>query len=141
MSEKSGKCNCGAVAFKATPKNGDVGVCHCSKCRRMAAGPFFALDCGDTVKFESEESVGVYNSSEWAERGFCKQCGSVLFWRTKDRAVNIVSVDAFDDPIDLTLDHEVFIDEKPGYYSFAEKAKQMTGQECFEQFAAEQEKS
>ena len=105
----------------------------------MAAGPFFALDCGDTVQFASEDNVGVYESSDWAERGFCNKCGSVLFWRTKDRSVYIVSVDAFEDAGDLILDHEVFIDEKPGYYSFAEKTKQMTGQECFEQFANAQE--
>ena len=141
MSAKSGQCLCGAVKFTATPKSGDVGVCHCGMCRKHAAGPFFAVDCADTLAFDDETKVGVYGSSDWAERGFCKQCGSTLFWRAKDGSVNIVAVDLFDDPGSLRLDHEVFIDEKPDYYSFAQKTKQLTGQQCFEMFAGNQEHS
>lgn len=138
MVEQSGQCLCGAVKFTATPKNSDVGVCHCSMCRKHAAGPFFAVDCGDTLKFEDEAHVGVYGSSDWAERVFCTKCGSTLLWRLRDRSTNIVAVDAFNDLGDLKLDHEVFIDEKPGYYSFAEKTQQMTGQQVFEMFAGDQ---
>ena len=138
MTKKTGGCLCGAVRFTAVPKSSDVGVCHCSMCRKVAAGPFFAIDCGDTLAFEDETHVGVYGSSDWAERGFCKQCGSTLFWRLKDKSANIVAVDAFDDPGALKLDHEVFIDEKPGYYSFAEKTQQLTGQQVFEMFAGDQ---
>ncbi len=134
MTTRSGQCLCGALKFTATPKNGDVGVCHCATCRRGTAGSYFAIDCGDTLAFENENALGVYNSSEWAERGFCTKCGSPIFWRTKDKTVNIVSVNAFDDAGELRLDHEVFIDEKPAYYSFAEKTKQMTGEECFAEF-------
>ncbi len=135
MTAKSGQCLCGAVKFTAAPKNGDVGVCHCSTCRRGTAGSYFAIDCGDTLKIESESALGIYNSSDWAERGFCKTCGSPIFWRTKDRKSNIVSINAFDDVGELRLDHEVFIDEKPGYYSFSEKTQQMTGAQVFEMFA------
>lgn len=138
MSEKTGQCLCGAVKITATPKNGDVGVCHCSSCRKNVAGPFFAIDCGDTLKFADETHLGVFGSSEWAERGFCKQCGSALFWRLKDRSTNLVAIDIFDDIDGLRLDHEVFIDEKPGYYSFAEKTQQMTGEQVFEMFASAQ---
>ncbi len=132
---KTGQCLCGAVKFTATPKNDEVGVCHCGTCRKHAAGPFFAVDCGDTLVFENEDKVGVYKSSDWAERGFCKNCGSTLFWRTPDRKSNILAVDLLNDPGALKLDHEVFIDEKPTYYSFAEKTKQMTGEELFKMFA------
>ncbi|MEO1243951.1 MAG: GFA family protein [Pseudomonadota bacterium] len=141
MTERSGQCLCGAVTFKATPKSGDVGVCHCSMCRKHAAGPFFAIDCGASLSFDDETNVGVYGSSDWAERGFCTKCGSTLFWRLKDKSINIVAVDTFDDPGALKLDHEVFIDEKPGYYSFNEKTQQLTGQQVFEMFAGAQENS
>jgi len=136
MGVKSGQCLCGAVKFTAAPKDSDVGVCHCSMCRRGTAGPYFAIDCGESLKFENEEKLGVYVSSDWAERGFCTQCGSPLFWRTKDRKTNIVSINAFDNVDDLRLDHEVFIDEKPGYYAFSQDTKQMTGAEVFAMFAS-----
>lgn len=138
MAEKTGQCLCGAVKFTATPKSGDVGVCHCSMCRKTTAGSYFAVDCGDRLHFENEDKLGVYNSSDWAERGFCTQCGSALFWRLKDKSINIVSVNAFDDAGDVKLDHEVYIDEKPGYYSFAEKTQQLTGAQVMEMFAGNQ---
>jgi len=137
--EKTGQCLCGAVKFKATPKNTDVGVCHCAMCRRGTAGPYFAVDCGDTLQIEDEKNLTVYNSSEWAERAFCNKCGSPLVWRTKDRKTNIVSINAFDDIGELRLDHEVFIDEKPGYYAFSEKTQQLTGAQVFEMFAGSSE--
>jgi len=40
-----------------------------------------AVPCADTVSFAGEENVAVYKSSDWAERGFCKQCGTHLFYR------------------------------------------------------------
>ena len=137
MGEKTGQCLCGAVKFRATPKTADVGVCHCSMCRRISAGPFFAIDCGDALVFENEDKLGVYNSSEWAERGFCKDCGSTILWRLKDRSINIVAVDLFDDLEGLRLDHEVYIDEKPDYYRFAEKTTQLTGAQVMEMFAGQ----
>ena len=139
MTEKSGQCLCGAVKFTAVPKTNEVGVCHCAMCRSNNAGPFFAIDCGDTLVFEDETNVGVYDSSEWAQRGFCKKCGSSLFWRLKDKSMSAVAVDAFDDFDGLEMTQEVFIDEKPDYYSFAEKTRQLTGQQVFEMVGADQD--
>ena len=99
------------------------------------------VDCGDTLKFENEDALSVYASSDWAERGFCKKCGTMLFWRLKDKTMNAVNADAFDNPGRLKLGKEYYIDEKPGYYSFAEETHKITGQEVLEMFAAEQGQS
>lgn len=139
MAEQKGQCQCGAVKFTATPKSQEVGVCHCGMCRRLGAGPYFAVDCGESFEIEDEDNLGVYNSSEWAERGFCKTCGAQIVWRTKDRKTNIVSINAFVDPGELVFDHEIFIDDKPDYYGFAQKTKQLTGQQVFEMFAGGQD--
>ena len=69
---RSGGCLCGAVRFTAAPANREVGACHCSMCRRWSAGPFLVRDCGTTLKIADPSSLGVYRSSEWAERAFCK---------------------------------------------------------------------
>jgi len=60
-----------------------VGACYCGMCRRWGGGPLLAVDCGTSVRLTGEEHVGVFASSKWAERGFCKQCGSHLFYRLK----------------------------------------------------------
>jgi hypothetical protein len=131
----SGGCLCGAVRFTAAPRDRDFGACHCGMCRKWTAGPFFALECGDTVKLEDPSKLGVYRSSEWAERCFCKTCGTALFYRLVDKDFYAVSAEAFDDRSAFTLASEIFIDEKPAYYAFANPTKKMTGAEVFAEFA------
>jgi hypothetical protein len=133
--QQSGGCLCGAVRFTASPSDHEVGVCHCSMCRRWSAGPFMVRDCGTTLKVEDTSSLGTYRSSEWAERGFCKQCGTPLYYRLIDKDSYFVSAEAFDDVKDITFTTQIFIDEKPNYYDFANKTRTMTGAEVFALFA------
>src|SRR5262245_14653258 len=92
-----GGCLCGAVRFTAAPRDHDFGACHCGMCRKWTAGPFLALECGDTVRIDDAASLGIYRSSEWAERGFCKRCGTPLFYRLVGKDFYVVSAEAFDD--------------------------------------------
>ncbi len=131
----SGGCLCGAVRFAATPADREVGVCHCSMCRRWTAGPFMVRDCGTSLTIEDRAHLGEYRSSEWAERGFCKACGTPLYYRLIDKDTYFVSAEAFDDVKDITLTSQIFIDEKPDYYEFANKTQLMTGAEVFAAFA------
>jgi hypothetical protein len=130
----SGGCLCGAVRFTAVPGSREFGACHCGMCRRWSAGPFFALECGDTVKVEDASNLGVYRSSEWAERCFCKICGTSLFYRLLDRNFYVVSVEALDDTSGFAFTSETFIDEKPASYEFANPTRKMTGPEVFAAF-------
>lgn len=135
--EIAGKCLCGAVRFIARPKNFKVGVCHCDMCRRWSGGPFLALECGSEVEFENDDSLKFYRSSDWGERGFCAECGSALFWRTQDREQWVVSAGALVGPENLTLTSQIFIDEKPDYYDFANDTEKLTGAEVFAKFAGD----
>ena len=100
-----------------------------------AAAPLLAVDCGLEVTIEGNEKVTVFNSSDWAERGFCKQCGSHLFYRLKQSGQTIVPAGLFDDDSKFAFDHQVFIDEKPAFYGFANKTSTMTGAEVFAKYA------
>lgn len=122
----TGGCLCGAVKYTATAAKVHMGACHCKMCRRWAGGPYMAVECGTDVEFENTDNLAVYPSSEWAERGFCKQCGSHLFYRFKSTNNHMMAAGSFDDESAFVLDHQVFIDNKPHYYSFAEKTHDMT---------------
>ena len=130
-----GSCLCGAVKILASNMNSHVGACHCSICRKWGGGAFMAVECGSDVSFEGEENIGIYQSSEWAERGFCNQCGSHLFYRLKQNNHYYIPAGIFDDSESFVFDNQVFIDEKPEYYSFANETKNMTGEEIFAMFA------
>lgn len=130
-----GSCLCGAVSVSAASLNNSVGACHCGMCRKWTGGPFLAVDCGTEVQFDGEENIQVYNSSDWAERGFCKKCGSHLFYRLKQNQQHIVSAGLFEDNSQFVLDHQVFIDRKPHFYHFGNNTKDMTEAEVFAMYA------
>ena len=122
--------------MNTTSLNHHVAACHCSMCRKWGGGALLVVECGSDVSFSGEENIGIYQSSEWAERGFCKKCGSHLFYRLKENHQHYIPVGIFDRDEGLVFEHQVFIDEKPEYYSFANETKNMTGAEVFAQFVA-----
>ena len=130
----SGHCLCKAVRIHVQHAQTSVGACHCNMCRNWAGGPFLAIDCGSAVTFEGEENISVFASSDWAERGFCRRCGSHLFYRLKENQQYIMSVGLFQQLHELVFDHQVFIEEKPEYYQFANHTKNLTGAELFAMF-------
>ena len=95
--ERRGSCLCGAVRINATQARRSVGACHCSMCRTWGGGPLMAVACGADVEIEGEEHVTTFDSSEWAERGFCSKCGTHLYYRLKQSGETIVSAGLFDD--------------------------------------------
>lgn len=129
-----GACVCGAVKIKAKAMSLQVGACNCSICRRWCGGPFLSVSCGTDVAIEGEDHVGIYDSSEWAERAFCKTCGSMLFYRFKSNGQHMANVALFGDIPALEFTRQVFVDERPHYYEFANQTANMTGAEIFEKF-------
>lgn len=124
----TGRCLCGAVRFEATGVSRDVHACHCGMCRRWSGGPGFGVQV-EQVEFSGGEALGRYDSSEWAERGFCKRCGTSLFYRLKQPGVTILWQGAFDRQEGFALDGEIFVDEKPPGYDLAGEHARLTGAE------------
>ena len=112
----SGQCLCGAVKFEAKDVESHIHACHCSMCRRWNGGPALAASVG-SVSFEGEENIARYGSSEWAERGFCKLCGSNLFYLLKPSRY-IMGAGAFNEQ-NFELESEIFCAGKPAWYEFA----------------------
>lgn len=134
----SGKCLCGTVTFTSTAVKPNLGACHCSMCRQWGGGPFLAVDSGTDVTFTSKDQITTYKSSDWAERGFCSKCGTHLFYRLIDAQLHIMPPGIFDNQDEFIFDHQVCIDNKPDYYTFANKTEDMTCAEMFAKFGAEE---
>lgn len=130
----TGSCLCGAVRITGTAKEPTVGACHCDMCRRWSSGPFFEVSC-DRVEFRGEDKITKIRSSDWAERAFCKICGSNLFYHIIDSNEFQIAAGLFDDQSELRLALQVFIDKKPPFYTLADKTKTMTGKEVYAAFA------
>ncbi|MGI9521635.1 MAG: GFA family protein [Hyphomicrobiaceae bacterium] len=126
---RRGACLCRAVLFELKLRNDDVHICHCTMCQRWSGGVFLGLEAVTQPNFTSETALGVYQSSDWAERLFCTKCGTSLFWRSQDGAHWVVSAQAIEDGAHCRLESQIFIDEKPNYYNFAEPTQTLTGAE------------
>lgn len=131
-----GNCLCGEVTVTAVSEEAAFGACHCDTCRKWGGGPLLVVECNAEVRWTGEESIAVYASSDWAERGFCKTCGTHLFYRLKAGDFHVLPLGLFSGVEGFTLAQEVFIDAKPHGYAFAGERPKLTGAELFASFGA-----
>ncbi len=93
-----------------------------------------AVHCGPDVEFTGAGNIAVYPSSQWAERAFCKTCGTHLYYKLLATGEYFVPAGAFESG-DFELASQIYIDKKPSYYSFANQTPMLTEQQVIEQFA------
>ncbi len=122
----SGRCLCGAVAFEARGESAHADACHCGMCRRWS-GHYWASVNVPIAGFrfvQGEESVGWYRSSEEVRRGFCRFCGSALFWHPEGHKewshIIAVSAGSLDSPTGVALSKHIFVASKGDYYEIAD---------------------
>jgi len=93
-----------------------------------------AIDIED-IHFVDQQYLSVFNSSEWAERGFRSVCGTFIFWRTKDYSfanINVFTLEELPDDLDFNL--EIYVDHQPAFYLFNNQTQKMTEAEVIEMF-------
>mgnify|MGYP000103120496 FL=1 len=128
-------CLCNSVKISVANVNPSFSVCHCQGCRTWGGGPFFAVQCGTDVAFENADKINYYQSSDWAERGFCQDCGTHLFYRLKKTGAYNMPLGLFPDLENATMDIQYFSDKKPSYYCLANNTKEMTEAQIMAYFA------
>jgi len=123
--QHQGQCLCGAVHYRATGAIRPVIACHCSQCRR-ATGSFMMATAAmrETLTIEGAENLTWFVSSDTARRGFCRICGSNLFWEGKDLPYTCITAGSLDSPTGLTLDRHIYVADKGDYYRIADGVAQ-----------------
>lgn len=114
----TGSCLCGAVRFTTRGPLRDVIYCHCSQCRKQTGHYYAATNVPDgNIVIEGSESISWYRSSPEAQRGFCRSCGSALFWKRDGSDYVSVLAGAFDQPSGLEGTSHIFVADKGDYYT------------------------
>lgn len=133
----AGNCLCGAVTIEATPVGEHLTACHCGMCRAWAAGVFLSVHVRDV---DAKGPIRTRQTSDWAERGWCDECGSVIWYRlTGDgpyAGMYGLSAGLFPDGANQPLGLEYYIDLKPKGWSFTGNHTRMTDAEVQAYFAA-----
>jgi hypothetical protein len=96
-------------------------------CRRQS-GHFVAGVAAkkSDVSLTGEEDLSWYRSSSFARRGFCRVCGSVLFWEDDSDRIGI-NMGSLDQPTGLTLARHIFVEDKADYYEIDDSLPKFEG--------------
>ncbi|MGJ0706132.1 GFA family protein [Enterococcus avium] len=126
--ELQGHCLCGEVRVTIPELSEEITVCHCHMCQKFFGGPFLSLAgvLPKDVEINGEEQIQRYLSSEWAERGFCKQCGSSLFYHSLADDEYYFPAGLFAEIDQAKLTTEIFYDQKPAFFHFKEPTEKLT---------------
>ncbi len=131
----TGNCLCGAVSLGFNLEKDSFGACHCGMCRKWSGGPALAVEGGSAITLQGEEFITLFDSSQWAERGFCKVCGTHLFYRLKAGGFINFPLGLLNNVEHLKFDMQIFIDKKPDHYAFVNSTENMTESEVFAKYA------
>jgi hypothetical protein len=110
-----GQCLCGAVSFEIAGPTSAPSLCHCSQCRRIHGAPgAYTSAPTSAYRIHGEENLK-WSRLVRSEQGFCKLCGSKLFWRdgSADLDITLGSLDA---PTGLTLAKHIWTRSQGDYY-------------------------
>ncbi|MFN4171778.1 MAG: GFA family protein [Pseudorhodobacter sp.] len=130
MSNASGQCMCGAVRITVKDRPHELGVCHCGMCRRWSGSAFVGFGVSENaLTIEGAGNVAAYRSSDWAERCFCRNCGSTLWYHLTipgETLTHFIAAGLLDDLSGMKIEHELFYDKKPDAITFACESRKTT---------------
>lgn len=79
------------------------------------------------ITITNADGLAWYKTSEVAQRGFCRKCGSSLFWEPSELdAIGIVA-GSLDGPTGLKTIGHIFVGEKSDFYGIADELPQFVG--------------
>lgn len=117
----TGGCLCGAVRYEIHGPLREVIACHCGQCLRQH-GNFatYTATGKDQLVLVQDSELAWYESSAKARRGFCRVCGSSLFWEPVEHDHISVSAGSLDDANAVKLAKHIYLRDKPDYYDLTD---------------------
>jgi hypothetical protein len=121
-----GRCLCGAITIEIRGTPRDVVVCHCGQCRRQhGAPPSYTSAAWSEVTVRGDKHLKWYQSSAGARRGFCRVCGSSLFWEPVGEGRVAIAAGCLDKPTGLRTVRHVFVADKGDFYDITDGLEQL----------------
>lgn len=119
MTERTGRCLCGAVTFTLSADPLAVRICWCRDCQHLAAnGTVNLLVPADALSVSGPvaEHVKTADSGNQLTRQFCPTCGTHLFGISSGRPqFRVVRVGNLDDPSSVTPTTNIWTESAPAW--------------------------
>jgi hypothetical protein len=98
----------------------DVLLCHCTECRRWAGHAWAAsATLSEHLHFTEERGlrwIDSPDSAHDARRGFCRECGSSLFWHAPGRDRISLAAGSLDAPTGIATQGQIWASSAGDYY-------------------------
>ncbi len=112
-----GSCLCRGVVYEIDGPLRQIVGCHCVQCRKTSGHHVAATQGhGANLRFSADDGLTWYRSSETAERGFCRTCGSSLFWRRFENDLVSICAGTLDNGDDLKIVCHILADTPGAHY-------------------------
>ena len=124
----TGGCYCGAVRYEIRGPLRGVVNCHCGQCAKLN-GNFGAHSkaAKSDVTVRIDRGLAWYRISRVARRGFCRKCGSGLFWDQLEQDTLGIIAGTLDRPTGLKTIGHIFVGDKADFYEIADDIQQFVG--------------
>lgn len=121
----SGQCLCGQVAFTISFPSNWVAHCHCTLCQRAHGAAFVTwvgMNAEQVTVHDEHQQLAWYASSGDAQRGFCKNCGSTVFFRSKQWPDELhITLANFSQPVDRAPQVHAYFDTHVSWFACNDK--------------------
>lgn len=120
---RGGCCLCGAVRYAVRGElRTNLRGCHCSQCRKTSGNFVVATACLDECLIidDPQAALAWYESSADAKRGFCKRCGSSLFWKNHHRDTISIMAGTLDHTTDMRICGHIYTADAADYVDFGD---------------------
>ena len=115
-----GSCLCGGVRYEVEGELTQIGLCHCSMCRKASGTAFAANAPVPNAAFRliaGFDLLRSYASSPGKQRFFCHRCGSPIYSKSEKYPELIrIRIGALDTPAGRTPDYHFMIGSKADWY-------------------------
>ena len=120
MTEHTGSCFCGAVAYRAASL-GPIGHCHCRTCQKTHFAAFATtarVPRADFAWTRGQDVVAHIESTPGKKRHFCPKCGSHLIaeWTAQDAV--ILRVASLDTPLPSKAVLHIWTSHQAAFFDF-----------------------
>ena len=114
----TGSCLCGDVSYKIDGPVRDVVNCFCEQCRKTSGHYVAASSINkDHLTYLKDKTLEWYECLPKVYRGFCKTCGSSLFWDNANATDNKIAIMAgtLDGPTKLKTIGSIYTKDASDY--------------------------
>jgi hypothetical protein len=113
---RAGGCLCGGVRYEVRGPLRGIILCHCGQCRRWHGhlGAYSSAARAD-VLIEDGDALVWFASSARRRRGFCRACGSSLFFEQVGGSRLAIAAGSLDQPSGLEIIGHEYVADKADY--------------------------